>query len=106
MACACSAQVHTMSHDARMELPAIDELLQRLHHARAGVKECQALATSTGLDRTQLLLLVQMIEGSGSGTGIALAVWIVANLGCYAANENTWLSRLLHLPPLLCVSNR
>lgn len=47
-----------------------------------------------------------MIEGSGSGTGIALAVWLLANLGCYAANEITWLNRLLHLPPLLCVSNR
>lgn len=47
-----------------------------------------------------------MTAGFGSGiTGVAVLIWLLTNVLCYAANENSWLSKLLHVPPLLCVSN-
>lgn len=39
-------------------------------------------------------------------TGVAVINWLLANVCCYAANENSWVSRVLKLPPLLLVSNR
>ncbi|KAL0030110.1 hypothetical protein WJX79_008252 [Trebouxia sp. C0005] len=38
-------------------------------------------------------------------TGVAVLIWLLANVLCYAANENSWLSRVLHIPPLLCFTN-
>ncbi|KAL0027177.1 hypothetical protein WJX77_001054 [Trebouxia sp. C0004] len=47
-----------------------------------------------------------MTLGFGSGiTGVAVLIWLLANVLCYAANENSWLSRVLHIPPLLCFTN-
>jgi len=37
-----------------------------------------------------------MTLGLGSGiTGVAVLIWLLANVLCYAANENSWLSRVL-----------
>lgn len=48
-----------------------------------------------------------MTQGLASSlTGVAVVTWVLANFCCYAANENSWVSRVLKLPPLLLVSNR
>lgn len=47
-----------------------------------------------------------MALGLGTGiTGVAVLIWLLANVLCYAANENSLLSRVLHIPPLLCFTN-